>query len=325
MHRGAPTRVAAGSAARSAAASSAARSASRTRCRGATTQTNTPWSWGSSGDATSTARAGPSPSLRARLLCEHARSRRPGRKRQEARRRELKTGHRAPTVRDQHLDRVRIFVRAAAGPEVVRGAGYIPDDFEAPDRRRDEAPARQLPQDGSAPRGSRGGGGRGRAAAGATPARRPFPPRSQTQSRCVAPAVPSATLSGSSSTTRVARPAGCATTQYVSRAERDFSNIRRAPVEHEAALDVALEERVRRDAARDGAGVVGPRDREPGPRPRELLRAQIAVRRLSDDRGAVALLQQRVDARRRRRVALHEDDGQVDRLGRLVSDVDRRW
>ena len=52
------------------------------------------------------------------------------------------------------------------------------------------------------------------------------------------------------------------------RAERDFTNIRRAPVEHEAALDVALEERVRRDAARDGAGVVGPRDREPRPRPR---------------------------------------------------------
>ena len=109
------------------------------------------------------------------------------------------------------------------------------------------------------------------------------------------------------------------------RAERDFSNIRRAPVEHEAALDVALEERVRRDAARDGTGVVGPRDREPRPRPREFLRAQIAVRRFPDDRGAVALLQQRVDARRRRRVALHEDDGQVDRLGRLVFDVDRRW
>ena len=35
MHRGAPTRVAAGSASRSAAASSAARSASRTRCRDA--------------------------------------------------------------------------------------------------------------------------------------------------------------------------------------------------------------------------------------------------------------------------------------------------
>ena len=61
MHRGAPTRVVVGSAARSAAASSAARSASRTRCRGATTQTNHPWSWGSSCDATSTARAGPSP------------------------------------------------------------------------------------------------------------------------------------------------------------------------------------------------------------------------------------------------------------------------
>ena len=78
------------------------------------------------------------------------------------------------------------------------------------------------------------------------------------------------------------------------RAERDVTNVRRAPVEHEAALDVAPEERVRRDAARDGAGVVGPRDREPRPRPRELLRAQIAVRRLSDDGGAVALLQQRI-------------------------------
>ena len=43
-------------------------------------------------------------------------------------------------------------MRAAAGLEVVRGAGYIPDDFEAPDRRRDEAPARQLPQDGRAAR-----------------------------------------------------------------------------------------------------------------------------------------------------------------------------
>ena len=120
--------------------------------------------------------------------------------------------------------------------------------------------------------------------------------------------MPSATLSGSSSTTRVARPAGCATTRYVSAPSAMFTNIRRAPVEHEAALDVALEERVRRDAGRDGAGVVGPRDREPRPRPRELLRAQIAVRRFPDDRGAVALLQQRVDARRRRRVALHEDD-----------------
>ena len=78
------------------------------------------------------------------------------------------------------------------------------------------------------------------------------------------------------------------------RAERDFMNVSHAPVEHEAALDVALEERVRRDAARDGAGVVGPRDREPRPRPRELLRAQIAARRLADDGGAVALLQQRI-------------------------------
>ena len=78
------------------------------------------------------------------------------------------------------------------------------------------------------------------------------------------------------------------------RAERDVTNVRRAPVEHEAALDVALEERVRRDAGRDGAGVVGPRDREPRPRPRELLGAHIPVRRLSDDGGAVALLQQRV-------------------------------
>ena len=78
------------------------------------------------------------------------------------------------------------------------------------------------------------------------------------------------------------------------RAEGDVTNVRRAPVEHEAALDVALEERVRRDAGRDGAGVVGPRDREPRPRPRELLGAQIAVRRLADDGGAVALLQQRV-------------------------------
>ena len=78
------------------------------------------------------------------------------------------------------------------------------------------------------------------------------------------------------------------------RAERDATNIRRAPVEHEAALDVAPEERVRRNTRSDGAGVVGPRDREPRPRPRELLSAQIAVRRLSDDGGAVALLQQRV-------------------------------
>ena len=154
MHRGAPTRVVVGSASRSAAASSAARSASRTRCRGDTMETNHPCSWGSSCDATSTARAGPSPA------CAVALSARPsssagskalarGASSQD---RKLKTGHRAPTVRDQHLDRVRIFVRAAAGLEVVRGAGYIPDDFEAPDRRRDQAPARQLPQDGRAAR-----------------------------------------------------------------------------------------------------------------------------------------------------------------------------
>ena len=60
-------------------------------------------------------------------------------------RRHLDGAGRPVAVRDQHLDRVRIFVRAAAGLEVVRGAGYIPDDLEAPDRWRDEAPARQLP------------------------------------------------------------------------------------------------------------------------------------------------------------------------------------
>ena len=71
-------------------------------------------------------------------------------------------------------------------------------------------------------------------------------------------------------------------------------NVRRAPVEHEAAMDVSPEERVRRDAGRDGADVAGPRDREPRPRPRELCLRHIAARRLSDDGGAVALLQQRI-------------------------------
>ena len=65
MHRGAPTRDAAGSPSYRAerVASSTRRGPRHGRGRrGATTQTNTPWSWGSSCDATSTARAGPSPS-----------------------------------------------------------------------------------------------------------------------------------------------------------------------------------------------------------------------------------------------------------------------
>ena len=131
MHRGAPTRVVVGSAARSAAASSAARSASRTRCRGACVKmqrqvTRGEWKFGF--------RAG-----RRDDADEHAVEL------GEQLRRHLDGAGRPVAVRDQHLDRVRIFVRAAAGLEVVRGAGYIPDDFEAPDRRRDEAPARQLP------------------------------------------------------------------------------------------------------------------------------------------------------------------------------------
>ena len=215
-------------------------------------------------------------------------------------------------------------MRAAAGLEVVRGAGYIPDDFEAPDRRRDEAPARQLPQDGRAARfpgrrGPRPRGGRRDAGQEA------LPPEiaDAEQVRRAGGAERDAFGQLVDDARREARRLRDDAVRL--RAERDFTNIRRAPVEHEAALDVALEERVRRNTRSDGAGVAGPRDREPRPRPRELLRAQIPVGRLSDDRGAVALLQQRVDARRRRRVALHEDDGQVDRLGRLVSDVDRRW